>query len=87
MYHFDRAPLCCVRKVDITAAATALAAAEPLTLPTKLSTPLEDLNTNTVDALTNALATELAPKHRCTEATYAAHTERVPVSDPETETE
>ena len=45
------------------------------------------MNTNAVDALTTDLATELARKRKCAEATYAAQAERVPGSDSETETE
>ena len=45
------------------------------------------MNANSVDALTTNLATGLARKRRCAEATYAAQAERVPGSDSETETE
>ena len=87
MYPFDRAPVYCVRKVDIAASAAALAASETLTSPTKLSVPLTELNSNDADALTTNLATELDLKHRREDATSAAHAERVPVSDSETDTD
>ena len=45
------------------------------------------MNANAVDALTTDLATELARKRICAEATYAAQAERVPGSDSQTETE
>ena len=72
LYTFDRALFWRVRKVDIKASAAAFSAAEPLISPTKLSAPLIDLNANAVDALTAALATELARKHRRAGAVCAA---------------
>ena len=45
------------------------------------------MNANSVDALTTDIATELACKHRHTEAVSAVQPERVPGSDLETETE
>ena len=52
---FDLAPVWLVRKEDIEAAAAALAVAEPLAFPTKLSAPLTYLNANSIDALTTTL--------------------------------
>ena len=75
MYPFDHAPVWRVNKVDIAAAAAALAAAEPLTSPTKSSAPLIELKTNTVDALTTSLVTELASKRRNEEAAYYSQEE------------
>ena len=87
VYNFDHAPLWSVRKFDIKAPAAEFAAAEALTSPTKLYAPLIELNANSVDAFTTALAVELSRKHRRVEATYAAQADRVPGSDSETETE
>ena len=87
VYPFDHAPLWRIRNVDIKASAAEFAAAEALTSPTKLYAPLIELNANSVDAFTNALAIGLSRKHRRVEATYAAQADRVPGSDSETETE
>ena len=61
-YPFEYSTVWRVSKGDITAAASALAAAKPLTFPTKLSTLLTDLNKNAVDAPTTSLETE--PYHK-----------------------
>ena len=87
MYHFERASLYRVYKVDIKASAAVLAAAEPIKPPTKSFALLTELNSNAVDDLTNAISTELARKRRCAEATSYAQKERVTVSDSETDTE
>ena len=73
--------------MDVKSSSAALDADETLKFPTKSSAPLVDMNANSVDDLTTALATELACKHRHTEAVSAAQSERVPGSDLETETE
>ena len=72
VYHFDRATVWLVRNIYIAAASSALAADEPLTSPTKLSAPMIDLNANSLEPLTTALATEIDHKHRCEKATSAA---------------
>ena len=64
-----------------------MAAAEPLTFPTKSSVPLTDLNANDVDDLNTALSTELTCKRRLAEATFDAHSDIVPGSESETETD
>ena len=86
MYHFERATVWRVLKVDIKAYAAALAVAEPLTSATKLSVPLIDLNANSVDALTTNLATEFTHKRRRAEATSSAKSEIVLSSESETDT-
>ena len=69
VYPFDRAISWRVHKVDIAAGDPALAAAEPLTSPIKLSALLKVLNANAVGALTTALATELSHEYIYVEAT------------------
>ena len=59
MYPFERATVWRVCKVETKESYAPLAAVEPLKTPTKPSAPLKDLNENTVNALTTALATEL----------------------------
>ena len=87
VYSFYRAPVRRVRNIYIEASAAALTTSEPLTYPTKYSVPLTDLNSNAVDALTTAVATDLAHKHRRAEAISDSQVERVPGKDSETETE
>ena len=87
MYPFYRAPVRRVRKVYIRASAAALTTAETLTYTTKLSAPLTELNSNALDALTTAVSTELARKHRRAEAKSDSQVERVPGTDSETDTE
>ena len=58
----------------------------PITFPTKLSAPMIELNKNSEDALTTALATELASKHRYAESTSAAQEKIVTISNSETDT-
>ena len=86
MHPFDHYPVWRVNQVDISAAAVALAAAEPLTYPKKSYAPLKEMNTNAVEFLTTTIVTELSQKQRHTEVNSAAHTERAPGSDSETET-
>ena len=73
MYTFDCDTVWRVRKGDIQASAAALDAAEPLTFPSKFSTPLKEMNTSTVEKITTTLATELARKRRGKDANSAAH--------------
>ena len=87
VYPFDHSPVWSVRKADIRASATSLAAAEIQTFPTKYSALLIDLNANSVDALTTSLATELSHKCISSEATSAGQADRVTVSDSEIEKE
>ena len=87
VYPFEHAPVWRVHKVDIKVSAAEFAAAAPLTPPIKSSVPQIDLNTNAMDALTTALATELDRKHRRAETISTAQAEIVPGSDSETETE
>ena len=72
VYHFEHDIFWRVRKVYIKASAAVLAAAEPLTLPTKLSDLLTELNANAVNALTTALTNEPARKLIHVEANFAA---------------
>ena len=81
MYTFDFSIAWRLRKVYIKESTAALAVYEPLTSPTKYSTPLTELNANDVDDLTTNLATELSHKLRRAEANSAEKAERVSVSD------
>ena len=87
MYPSDHASVWRVRKVYIKASASAVAVAEPLTLPIKLSAPLTELNKNSLDTLTTSLVTKLYCKHIFAEVNSDANIERVTCSDSETETE
>ena len=69
-----------MRKVDIIASAAALAAAKPLTLPTRFSEPLTYLNANAVDALTTAIAVKLNRKCSLADVTFYEQVDIVPVS-------
>ena len=80
MYNFGCDPVWRVHKVDIKASHAELAAAEPLTLPTKLSASMIDLNENYVDKLINALVTELTRRRRHSDVTSASKEDIVPGS-------
>ena len=68
VYHFERATVWRVLKVDIKAFSAALALAKPLTFPTKFSALLIEMNVSYVDTFTTALETELARKRKFAEA-------------------
>ena len=69
VYPFDSAQIWSVRNIDIKKYAAAFAASTPLTFTTYVSVLLIDLNVNAMNDLTTSLATELACKHRRSEAT------------------